>query len=227
MSEGSEHLKRLGYILHPGDSYEGGNTASLEFIIFSDHQGDIFIPQHVTLPVISREKAIETVKISHPWTQQAEYSVSMGRVEMQGKNDEKVVVFTFGGKLFIDNQESYLTGLHESPAPIFLLKEDMSNLPTQLADQVMILLKTHRAEDDAASRSMQRNIANTSPLHLYMSSLKALRAKFAEYSNKNSHHMHEFVQFVESEIHKLEKAHGVTENVPKLDELIRGGMETG
>jgi len=223
MSGGKDQLKRYGYLLHPQNDVESGGSAALEFIIHQDIEQSTFSPQHVALNVMSRENVPEGIRIFHPWTYQTDYRVTLGRVEMRANDDRKVVLFTFGGDLHLKNHDQYLTGLHESPAPIFLLKEDINTVHTLLADQVMILLKTHSSAADVSQRTMQENLAGAHPLHLYISCLKTLQEKYRDHSSKNMPHVHDFVHFIQDEINRLERSQKRPGNVPLLHELLRGG----
>jgi len=223
MSGGNDQLKRHGYLLHPQNNFESGASAALEFMIHQDIERGAFSTQHVALNVISSERVPETIKIVHPWTHQADYRVTLGRVEIGSSDGQKVVLFTFGGDLHIDNHDQYLTGLHESPAPIFLLKEDINTVHTLLADQVMILLKTHNFADGISHRALQENLAGAHPLHLYISCLKTLQEKYKDHSSKNMPHVHDFIQFIRTEIDRMESSKKHPGNVPMLHELLYGG----
>jgi hypothetical protein len=226
MSGGNDQLKRYGYILHSQSDFESGRSAALEFIIRQDIEQSTFSPQHVALNVTSRENIPEGIRIFHPWTFQTNYRVTLGRVEMRASGDRKVVLFTFGGNLHLDNHDKYLTGLHESPAPIFLLKEDINTVHTLLADQVMILLKTHSSADDVSQRTMQENLAGAHPLQLYISCLKTLQEKYRDHTSKNMPHVHDFVHFIQNEINRMERSQKRPGNVPLLNELLKGGSDS-
>jgi hypothetical protein len=226
MTGGGDQLKRHGYILHPQDDLKSGGSAALEFIIHPGVEQSIFSPQHVSLNVISREKTPENLRIFHPWTFQSEYRVTLGRVEMRASDDRKVVLFTFGGDLQIDNHDQYLTGMHRSPAPIFLLKEDINTVHNLFADQVMILLKTHSFAEEAAQRAIQTSLAGAHPLHLYISCLKTLQVKYKDHSRRSIPHVHDFVHFIQCEIKRMEGLKKNPGNIPLLDELLQAGGDS-
>jgi hypothetical protein len=165
----------FGYAFEPDCSPDAPAHSRLRVVLRAHPTHAHYDPEHVTLPIITRLREIEPLRVFHPWPADRAYTATLGRVILQDRVGKRVEAFTFGGSVTIDSEPEYVVLRLESPAPILALQ-----FPASVSDHLVAaiegLLAQRRAAHDMAGEphQLEARLAELAPAVLYQACLRSL-----------------------------------------------------
>lgn len=168
----------LGYYFWPKPIAHAAGHPRLDIHIRSTASGQHFDPTGVQLHIFTSSdrphfKAIEHLRVSHPWDYQTNYQVAPGMLIISDRNHKKVEGFTFGGALRIHKSDESTTCIIESDAPIIEIGS-ASPAILYLVEEFEIMLAKRRAIWIKDEEAFEARLANISPSLLYAAGLEDL-----------------------------------------------------
>lgn len=183
----SKDIKRmeLGYEFDPLPIPEHPGSRSLTVRIAEKPTHKHYDPEIVRTTMITDEKLLATLVISHPWIGLPEYCLSAGLIRISDRRNEIVDAFTLGGTLKITREDSQTSLVFESSAPIFpkLLSEHDS---FQIANQIETLLAERRAIWAFDPEEYQQRLVQLKPENLYWLCIQELQERFSDRAIHNN-----------------------------------------
>ena len=107
----------LGYILYPPRRPHEPGYPRLDVILRSTPTGQHFDPLSVYLDVATANQEVNRLTVEHPWSDQDDYTVCAGIVDLIDQKGKHLDAFTFGGALHIQTEEERTLLVLTSPAP--------------------------------------------------------------------------------------------------------------
>lgn len=213
----------LSYKFHPNRRAGSPGYPGLEIVLRDSNKAGPHDLKQAKLWVGKSEGAAEMVTLSHSccFTKQ---HICVGNIALQLWTDERVVAFTFGGDLQVQQHKDKTLISLTSSAPILLLNK-FNRISTILANEAAILIAEIRAEELPDLSVYINKITCIDPLELYCACLKSLKVKFTQSFRPITPSLVTFSRFLTTEIDSLHVANLWPNRVTDLFELF--GLRNG
>lgn len=225
IEENSLLEQEFGFDFKPRVSSHTPGYKRVDIIIHDSPTYSHFDPEKVCLSTLSVEGCVESLIIHHPYSlilSKKKHRVCAGTVTLTDRKGKNVDIFTFGGSIRIDSQETKTLCVLESPAPILHLNNS-NQIARILAEEVEILLAERRASWLPDIEAYEKQLAKIDPTILYVSCLNAIKSNFSNLQNSGgSHDIQLILDFIRTEIRWLHKQHIWLEGrvAPSIEELL-------
>ena len=212
------HEPDLGYIFFPrmGEDVFGNSRMD---VIFHEHPTLRHYDPQSTRCTIAHNASSENFLIHHA-TPPGHFRICAGRVLITDRVQKHVEAFCFGGDLDIFHHQQETICVFQSPVPILDLNTYHSP-DMLLANEVEILIAGRRAVwDPQHPHDFEAHLAQLDPVDLFIASLDALIAKFANPSFQHDPVNRQFFHMLETERSDWQRNGRWPVIVPKLMELL-------
>ena len=167
----------LGYFFYPPPVPGHPGHPQMDVTLAATPSYEHFDPVRASYAVAARAGGVETLIVSHPWSQRRRYRVCAGRINLVDRQGKAVEAFSLGGDLDISAQGDWTLCALSSAAPIFFLFSAF-DLAMWLTAEFEILLAQQKAHwDPVHPHSFEEHLAVAEPLQLYCCCLQALQNK--------------------------------------------------
>ena len=178
-----------------------------------------FDPQRIHFLVVSEDKFVEDLKVTHPWRYKDDYQICAGLVQIIDHKDQTEEALSFGGHLRIETHESITTCILESSAPILEIT-GANPIIQKFIDEIEILMAERRAEWASHEGIFEKRLIQADPLKLYKAVLNSLIKKYEHVSYKDHFHVQEFLNFLNKEIERLKTENETIVLDHSLEEIL-------
>ena len=214
------HEPDLGYVFYPNETPDHPGHPRMDVIIPAIATHQHYDPQKVQFQIVSPTKNIEHLIVHHPWTLGKKYQVCAGRILLTDHTAKCVEAFSFGGNLQIFTNDKHTVCALKSDAPIIPLFTT-HDLPMWIVAEVEILLAQQRAHwNPQHPHDFETHLATVNPFLLYISCLYALQARVKHGYSRAEQLDHQGLDFVQTEIKRLQEKGKLPSVVPSLDQLF-------
>jgi hypothetical protein len=191
-------------------------------IVLRDHPTELhFDPEHVEVLVISSNRDVEKISVSHPWTGSLDFHVFPGRVVLKDRLGKTARAFTFGGQLEVKPEETRTLCILQSSAPILSLTIERS-MAVMLAEEIEILFAERQAARADHPHAFEERLAAIDPMLLYHAGIKSLRKRYQRFpiTDAEGSVAQKFIHFLLVESQALDQIHRMPVQADSLEELL-------
>ena len=165
----------LGYVFTPGRRPSEPGYSRLDIALRDTPSEHHFDPSSVRA-MVAHEQTVDYWTIEHAWSGEKSLRICAGPLDLADRKNKRVEIFSFGGQLAIEGQDTLTSIVFTSPAPILILRavESVSSL---LAQEAEILLAQRCAALESHPGEFDRRLIEVDPMVLYRSILHAVLAR--------------------------------------------------